>query len=359
MIKFEQINEKKGRIITTGAGSLANGLRRVLLDEIKTFCFDTSSATLETNDSYLTFDLLRSLTFVRFLNPFESPVSSNKKKDNRFEEKIVIENKSDESSFSQSEKEKSNSVEFYIKIRNIGIEPIAILSSHICDDKGNPIDFVEVWELGTLSPGCKLAITGIKITSGIGREHAKFSAVFGPVTYRPTDVCFVYYLNEKGKIEDNMRAVPLSSFSQNEKEKSKSEELTTNLLIWNEEWGKKMSKEDRLLAESLEKISYTGQFNFSEISDSNDFEITFNAHLPERTFKEACAVIARDIQGDPESLTITAGEVLRWFCFQEMECPIYGNFNQDNYKIKVLHVDEKKIMHNAISKIMNILKPHL
>lgn len=339
MIKFEKINETKGRIITKGAGSLANGIRRVLLDEIKTYCFETSSATLETNDSYITFDLLRALTFVRFLNPFFSPSSFTP-------------------SFSQSEKDKEEkSPEYYIKIRNVGLEPIAILSTHICDDKGKPVDFVELWEVGTLSPGCKLAITGIKITSGIGREHAKFSAVFGPVTYRPIDVCFVYYLNEKGKIEDNMRAVP--SFSLREKEKKeKTESLTTNLLVWNEEWGKRMSKEDRLLSESLEKIKYDGQFSFSEISDSNDFELTFNAHLPEQTFKEAIKVIARDIQGDPESLTITAGEILRWFSFQEMECPIFGNFDQNNYKIKILHVDEKKILENAKKKVMSIITPH-
>lgn len=321
MIKFSF--DKKAKIVTKDAGTLANGLRRVLLDEIKTFTFETSESTLETNDSYLTFDLLRSIEFIRFLDPFTEP------------------------------KEK----EFFIKIKNVGSEPIAILSSHICYKSGKPVDFVELWEVGTLSPGCHLAISKIGITSGIGREHAKFSAVFGPVTYRPTDIAFVYYLNEKGKIEDNVRAIPTKILSEITKEKIN--ELVTEYLIWNEEWGKKMSKEDIELSNTLKKISYNGNYYFTEISDCNDFEITFNAHKPEQTFKEACKIIARDIQGDPSELTITAGEILRWFCFKEMECPIFGNFDQNNYKIKIVHVDEKKIIKNAIEKILKILKPYI
>ena len=321
MIKFSF--DKKAKIVTKDVGALANGLRRVLLDEIKTFTFETSESTLETNDPYLTFDLLRSLEFIRFLDPFIEP------------------------------KEK----EFFIKIKNVGLEPIAILSTHICFKSGKPVEFVEVWEIGTLSPGCHLAISKICITSGIGRVHAKFSAVFGPVTYRPTDVAFVYYLNEKGKIEDNVRAIPTKILS--EITKDKINELVTEYLIWNEEWGKKMSKEDIELSNTLKKISYNGNYCFTEISDCNDFEITFNAHKPEQTFKEACKIIARDIQGDPLELTITEGEILRWFCFKEMECPIFGNFDQNNYKIKIVHVDEKKIIKNAIEKILNILKPYI
>lgn len=333
MIKFTF--DECAKIETKAVGSLANGLRRVLLDEIKTYTFDTSNATLETNDPYLTFDLLRSIEFVRFLNPFVNPSSS----------------------FSSREKEEKKGDEFYIKIKNVGNDHISILSSLICYKSGKPVDFVEVWEVGTLSPGCHLAISGIGITSGIGREHAKFSAVFGPVTYRPTDVTFVYYLNDKGKIEDNVRAVPTEVLSKITGEKIK--DLVMEYLIWNEDWSKKMSKEDKELAASLKKISYNGNYCFTEISDCNDFEITFNAHKPEQTFKEACKVIARDIQGDPNELTITAGEILRWFCFQEMECPIFGNFDRNNYKIKINHVDEKKIIQNAINKILSILKPFI
>jgi len=314
MINFSH-SGTRGNISTKGVGPIANGLRRILLDELTVFAFDTVESELETNDAYITFDLLRVICFVRLLDPFENPGG-----------------------------------EYHLKLNNPSNEPIPITSQHIRDTKtGDLIKFAEPWEIGTLSPKCSISITKIRTVAGTGRENARFSPVFGPVTYRPTDIRFVYYLNEKGRIEDDLRAIPTAKIGK----EFNAEKLCTNILIWNEAWAQKMSTEDRELAQSLQRMTYDGPFCFSELSDALDYDITFSAHNPQKTFERVLAKLREDIQA-PE-LTITAGEIIRFFCMRELECPIFGNFSGNNYRITIKHVDEKKIRANAVSAILKII----
>ncbi len=304
---------KQGNIVFKNVGSLANCFRRILLDEIPNIGLDTSTANMDTNDSMLTYYILHVISLIRV--------------------------------YEQGE--------FYLKVSIKGEGSKIITSDELKTLDGKPANVEKGVEICELSGNCYLYITGIKSSKGIGREHVKYSAVVGTVTYKPTDVIFVHYLNESGFIEDNMKAIPIGNY-----------ELDGKYIIWNDKYAKKCSKKDLKYAENLNKIKYTGKFLVAEQDYCKDFIITFKAENPKEVYKKVIEVINLELDKTitfdsfgtiEQCYSISVGEAIKYFCCEELETSIFSNYTDNNYKITIDSVDNKKIHDNAIKKIKKII----
>lgn len=307
-------NLREAEIEAVGVGALANCMRRILLDEIPMLGLSIDNAVMQTNDAYLTYQLLQNIALIRV-----------------YEE-----------------------CELYLKISIKGDSPKTILSNDLKTLDGKTPNIEQNVEICELSGNSFLHITGIKTVRGIGREHAKFSAVVGTVTYTPTDVIFVYYLNEKGFIEVNMRCIPRDKY-----------DLDKKYIIWNDKWAKNISKKDEEYSGGLIKIKYTGKYLSAENDYCNDYIIRFKTENPEIIYKLMLEVIKREVEkkisfdnfGTIEQYyTVGFGEAVKYFCWQEIETSLFGNYKENNYKITIDHIDREKILNNALNKIKLICK---
>ncbi len=343
-------NLKLGQIEFTDAGTIANTYRRVLLDEIEITALNTDFATLKTNDGLISHEVMRIISFIRLLDP------------------LCSQNLQTESDL--SEKNENDYSEYYIKISVKGDQHYNVLSDHIYDAKTHkPAPVEQGVHICTLSPNCYFEVLGIQTSTGTGRENARFSAIVGTVTYEPTDIFFVHYLNNRGFIEDNMKALCRKWKFEDPVLKKYAETAKLNTapknapIIWNKEWANYMSKSDQAYSEEMIKVSYEGPYFVSEKHYSNDYIITFKSENPAKTFQAATATILKELnhykseltENNP-STTISIGELINHFCQLEIEKPVFANYSENSYKITIAHENQKKIQTNVIDNLIKVFK---
>lgn len=314
-IKFEEFKHgenTRGKLICRGVGKIANSLRRILLDEIEMIAFDTSEAHIATSDLKINHSILLNIELVRV-----------------YEEG-----------------------EFYIKVDNNGIEPIAITSNMIYNLKTkSPAKVYKDMLICTLEGKHSITIRGIKTVHGTGRQHAKFSAVMGPVTYDATDVAHVYYLNERGFIEDNKRKISVKAID-------KYNRNTMYIIIDKRGLDSISEQHKKYMKEMTQLPDKQYEFLTAELHESDDFVLTFYSENVEITAQQAIATLISQIKTGYESgiYTTSAAEVMRQFIYREVMCPIYCNSKDDNYCVLTIsHNDAKKIEKQVYEQVLKIL----
>jgi len=313
MITFQEVDKiigKSGKIIIKKAGPIANAFRRVLLDEIETIRFNTDKTEIISDDDYMTLQVLMDLALVHL-----------------YEEG-----------------------EFHINVKNKGSMPVEIMSDLIMNTTtGNPAKVEKGVFIYTLEPGRKLEIKKIFSERGIGRTHAKFSPVISSISYKPLDVIHVHYLSDNGFIENNRKCIRLT----------KDLDINKEYIIWNKIGEKNISEKDLKYSKNFIKIP-AGQVTIlkSELDDSDDFCVEFQAYFPTETFKAAVKVIDEGL--DSKILTLTVGELIRSYIFREIpECPVFAEFgmiDENYYNIDIDHPSAEQILKKVKDIIRNILK---
>jgi hypothetical protein len=312
MIKFSKkktVLDEVGVIEMHGVGSIANAIRRILLDELETVRFDVSNANFTTNDPFITLQMLIQLSLIYL-----------------YEEG-----------------------EFYLDITNNTSMPINVYSNNIKNVKNHAEARVEPGVfICELSPKCKIKITNITSHRGTGRKHAKFTRVYGQVKYTPTDVHHVYFLNDRGFVENNRRCI----------KRTKDIDINKKYIIWNKTGEKNISEQDLKIFKDFIKIpAGDWEFRRAELHLSEDFIIEFMADNVEEAFKQAIETLLRDL--DNKEMTLTVGDLVRTFVLREKECPIFGDWemqNNNSYKLTIEDPNEEKLVQNAVANIKKILK---
>jgi hypothetical protein len=315
MINFK--SEKKildniGIIEMKGVGPIANAIRRVLLDEIETIRFDPENIIFTRTDPFLTHQTIINLVLIHI-----------------YEEG-----------------------EFYLDVTNNSSEAIAVLSNHIKKvGTHTTIKAEKDAFICMLQPGKNVKITGIKTKRGIGRKHAKFSRVYGQVEYIPTDVHHVYFLNDRGFVEDSRRCI----------KRTKDIDINKRYIIWSKIGEKNLAPETAELFKDFIKLP-AGDWDFrrAELNTSEDFIVKFYADDPAAVFRECIELLLREL--DNEELTLTCGEMVRNFVYREKECAIFADWEIINGHYCRLTIDDpaaEKLQKTAIENIKKILRASL
>ena len=305
-----------GRLTCTGVGKIANALRRVLLDEIEMMAFDITEATIDTTDQKITHHLLYVITMVRL-----------------YEEG-----------------------EFYLKVTNNKDESIPLMSDMIMNAKTHkPADLHLGMEIGQLQRHSTITIRGLRSCRGTGREHVKFKPVIGVVSYEPTDVAHVYYVNDRGFLEDNKRMIKRALI--------KGYDPAKQYILWNDV-GMKLADErtkrrtkDLAVIRGLDVDAVTLR---AESHESMDFVLTYYCERPREMAKRAVETIHTMIeQGVATKVwTLTAAEVMRQYLYAEAPCATFldkiGKLD-NRLKLTVTHDDAPKLIDVAAKKILKIL----
>lgn len=310
MIKFrveEKFGFKYGIVEMKGVGALANALRRVLHDEVETIRFNVDNANFHKTDPYLTYQTIIDLSLIHL-----------------YEEG-----------------------EFYLEVANNTNAPYDVLSNHIKTIEHKPAKVEQDVFICTLQPRAKVKITKITSCRGIGRDHAKFCAAFGLIEWKPTDVMYVYYLNDRGFIENDLKCIKLTK------------DLNANkkYIIWSKIGEKHISEKDKKFSKDFIKLPAQTEIRRSEYDTSEDFEIRFRAHDPAQHFRAAIKVLEEGL--DNENLTITIGDLLRAYIYKQLPVPIYVTtrmIDENYYHMIIDDQNADKLKANAISEIKKILK---
>lgn len=303
----EKYEGNVGIITFRKCGNLANAFRRILLDEIVCWAFDTSDAKLETSDTLLTHDVLTNIPLVRILESHEGGAN------------VGITGK------------------FYISVKSVS-DNSPVLSDNILDERNKPAPVVPGLLICHLGKDCHLDIKNITLSRGIGREHAKFCATYGRISYEDLDTTCVNYINERGFNE--IRTVEGQGL-----EKS---------VIYSEAGRKLMSESTKNIVSKYTDITskYKNPVFLDTCSyESQNYRIRFTADNPRAVFATARKQLAGQLQ--ERVMTKTTLEVLRWFCYAETICPIF--VSHEKLTIVVAHDNAARIMENAIKTIMKII----
>lgn len=315
MLKFEKYNSgpfTRGRIICTNVGSIGNALRRILLDELEMVALNANNPIVRHVGPTFNYEALDKIGRVR-----------------AYEEG-----------------------EFYIKVNNNSSERIVITSNMIFNmETKKPAKVQQDVELFYLAPKCKITLKNIVSVRGIGRQHAKFSGVIGPVTYLPTDVNHVYYLNERGFLENNRRMIPVDkSIDRNKNYYIRSKE-SVNIDI---------NKRDQSYIDTMTELKIKDpKFLQTEMFDSQDFIITFYSEDVEVTYKAAVAELIRQMSNDTfdDIYTMNVAEIMRQRIYALVPCEIYLDKTEIDNRIKLTinHDDKEKLIKRVREDVIKIL----
>lgn len=328
-IKFKKENNR-GIVIFKGAYNLANAYRRTILSEIETRAFDLSNIKKEFSPNIgISTDVVLNIKKVKFLNQFEPP------------EKNEI---------------------YHLSIKNTTNKYMPIFSENICNTANKSADVQKGILLFYLPPDSFVKISNIcvKFAKEMG-EHVAHSPIIGPVTYMPTDIYPVFYLNERGYIDPSPRFVPCAVIKREIKYYTY-QDLFKNekhIIIYNKEYAKLAQSEVLERINSMEKIEIdTKHFCDTRYFKSADHTLTFYAIDIERTHKEAMKTLKANIEKAQynDYMSDTVAELFYAFCFSELECPVYINSIDDNAKITVINDNPEKIFEQVKKKLLGFFK---
>jgi hypothetical protein len=305
----ENYNKSIAEITFTKCGNIANAFRRALLSEIPTIAFNVDDATLETDDTLITHDILNTICFARFLNCYDCDIPLNSK----FEINVTAENE--------------NTPVFSDYIVFEGTNKPAPLEKHVL--------------ICHLNKKRNLRIRGIKVCRGTSVQHAKHRALTGLIIYDELDFCYVNYVNINGRLNYKKIIAP-----------EKYNRETQYVYI---EKGADMTER---VEKQIKK--YTQLKDIREVQHGVDicdsYFLSYECDEPKKLFNAARESLVQrlkniKLQHDGIEVDITIRELLSWFCHLETDCNIFYN----NGVLTIVHDNKEKIIKNAVEKILKIL----
>lgn len=303
----------------------ANAIRRILLDELEIETLDTTEVVMDSDDKSIFIYILEIINRIKTLPPFE---------------------------------ENDN---YYLNVKSENQKDfIPVLSSNImCGNK--PANVEQNILICMLAPEKYLTIKNIKTKRGNGRTHARFSAVFSPVTYEELDVTYIKYLNSRGFIEQKYIRVLKSILPKNSD--------FNNLIISCKEGEQCINMRDSNYFKTLTPI-----YNIKEATEKcKNFKLTFKSVYPARGIalrafseliqllslaKEASIIEQGELTYFTYKGTITTGRILFDHIVKIadviMDNCVYSRGTE--FKLAIKHPDAKKIFAEAINTNINIIK---